>query len=83
MTQQIAGHAYGFHAERTDFYAFPACGSFLGVSDDGVLLHCPMNADGTPDKENIGGVENAEGIDFADVNAVFGTSFSAADFGGR
>lgn len=55
--------------------------------DDDVLYSVPMMADGSPDtfenEPNIGEVENAEGIDFDDLNAFFGTAFCASDFFGR
>ena len=47
------------------FIAFPEFGCYWGIvvdvmidsTNDLVLFFCPMNADGTPDKENIGEVE--------------------------
>jgi len=83
------GDRFGFVKDGVAYFAFPAAGSFLGVGKgEGqrkrqTLFACPMNADGTPDKEGDCEVENAEGIDFADVNALFGTSFTSNDFYGR
>jgi len=86
------GDRFAFITEGVPFFAFPACGSFLGVLKN-VLLYCPMMADSMPALEgtgregargyDIGEVENSEGIDFDDVNSIFGTSFSHMQFSGR
>jgi hypothetical protein len=72
-----------------DFYAWPESGSFLGVSTEHAPRHaetlwfCPMNADGTADKDNVGEVENIEGIDLDEVNRFFGSAFLPGHFMGR
>lgn len=68
-------------------HAWPETGSYLGVLRDvyeeqPVLFHCPMNADGSPDRDNAGDVENIEGLDLAAVNAFFGTAFTPDQFEG-
>jgi hypothetical protein len=85
-----------FVAEGVAFFAYPQGGSFMGVrrGDESrsstlsaprrrVLLHVPMNADGTPDMENLGEVENPEGIHFDELNGVLGSDFDESEFAGR
>jgi hypothetical protein len=49
--------------QEVSFYAKPEHGAFYEVGFNGEIgsLHCPMNADGTPDIENIGEIEVAWG----------------------
>jgi hypothetical protein len=74
------------------FFPFPDYGCFLGVTKDydgqphgwvDTLWFCPMNADGTADQDNVGEVENIEGMDLGVVNRFFGSAFDSADFYGR
>lgn len=69
-------------------FPWPSGGCFLGVMRDSsgaqaVLMSCPMNADGSPDTDNVGDVENIEGLDLGPVNAFFGTAFTDDQFCGR
>lgn len=70
------------------FFAYPRAGCFLGFAvQDGsgrkLLLYCPMNADGTADKENVGEVVNPEGLDFTEVNNLLLADFLPEQFPGR
>lgn len=80
------GDRVGFVSGRLVYVAFKEAGCYLAVGrGEGqrtrrTLFYCPMNADGTPDRDSWGEVENPEGINFAEVNSIFGASFSADQF---
>lgn len=61
MTQEtkILGFQIELNGEKTVFYAKPEHGAFYEVGFNGEIgtLHVPMNADGTPDLENLGEIE--------------------------
>jgi hypothetical protein len=65
-------------------YPWPSGGCFLGVyqpgSERAVLFSCPMNADGSADRDNTCDVENVEGLYLDTVNAFFGTDFVESQF---
>ena len=62
-SNKIVAFRASFNNEEVIFYAKPEHGAFYEIGSNGEIgsLHCPMNADGTPDIENIGEIEVAWG----------------------
>jgi hypothetical protein len=61
ITQEpkILGFEAEYNGQKTVFYAKPEHGAFYEVGFNGEIgtLYVPMNADGSPDIQNLGEVE--------------------------
>ena len=56
---KILGFEVEVNGEKAFFYAKPEHGAFYEVGFNGEIgtLHVPMNADGSPDIQNLGEIE--------------------------